>query len=58
MATHAWMHSNTVRSRAWVRRTAGRRASDRRLRLESILAAVGVIAWSWCAYELVRVFVR
>jgi hypothetical protein len=41
-----------------VRRTRGRRASDRRPNLESVLAAVTLIAWGWCAFEIIRVFVR
>ena len=58
MATHTWMNSSLSGPRAWARRTRGRRASDRALRLESLLAGVGIIAWAWCAYELIRAFVR
>jgi hypothetical protein len=58
MATHAWMSSKTFGTRAWARRTRGRRASDRRLRLETILAAGGIVAWAWCGYEVIRIFVR
>jgi len=44
-------------SREWVRRKPGRRATDRRLTLERVMIAVGVLAWIWCGYELVRLFV-
>jgi hypothetical protein len=56
MATHAWMSSKSFGTRAWARRTRGRRASDRRPRLETLLAGVGIVAWAWCAYEMVRAF--
>ena len=58
MATHTWMNSSASATRAWVRRSRGRRASDRAFRVESVLAGIGIIAWAWCAYELIRIFVH
>jgi hypothetical protein len=58
MATHAWMNTAKPTNRSWARRTRGRRASDRRPRLETILAGLGILAWAWCAYELIKAFVR
>ena len=43
-------------ARAWVRRNRGRRATDRRLTLETLLSMTGVVAWAWCAYQLLRLF--
>jgi hypothetical protein len=45
-----------AQTRAWVRRTYRRRASDRRFRLETILAACGLVAWAWCGYQLFLTF--
>ena len=58
MASHTWMNHTVSGPRARVRRSRGRRASDRAFRVEGILAAIGVIAWAWCAYELIRAFVH
>jgi hypothetical protein len=39
-----------------VRQNRGRRASDRRPSLESMLGAASLLAWSWCGYEILRLF--
>jgi hypothetical protein len=58
MSNRTWMNSATVETRAWARRTRGRRAVDRRLRLETVLAAIGILAWAWCGYEVILTFVH
>jgi len=45
-------------ARPRVRRSRGRRAADRFPTVESLLAAGGILAWGWCAYEVLRLFVR
>jgi hypothetical protein len=55
MARPIWI-SEHYSPRAWARRTPGRRAGDRRLRVETFLVAGAVIAWAWCAFEVVRLF--
>jgi hypothetical protein len=45
-------------TRGWVRRSRGRRSSDRRLTLETILAVGVVLAWAWGVYELTLLFLR
>jgi len=57
MAVHNWMHSSAG-PRPFVRRTRGRRAYDRRPSLESLLVAGGVLAWAWCAFEVLRLVLR
>ena len=39
-----------------VRRNRGRRAADRRSKIEAVLIAGVVIAWGWGAYELAQLF--
>jgi len=59
MNTPTWMSEPTERaSRAWVKRARGRRASDRGLRLESLLAGGVVLAWAWGVYELTLLFLH
>lgn len=55
MALNHWMFSDGA-TRFPVRRTRGRRASDRRSTLEAVLIAAVVVAWGWGAYELVQLF--
>jgi len=45
-------------ARRWVRRTPGRRASDRRPTIENLLCAAGVLVWAWCIYEVARLLIR
>ncbi len=60
MNTPSWMlesgHSAT--HRAWTRRNRGRRSTDRRTNLETILAIGVVLAWAWGVYELTLLFLR
>jgi hypothetical protein len=59
MNTPTWMAEPTERvSRAWVKRARGRRASDRSMRLETVLAVGVVLAWSWGVYELTLLFLH
>ncbi len=60
MNTPSWMMDTAYRAstRAWARRNRGRRTSDRRLTLESILAIGVVLSWAWGVYELTLLFLR
>jgi hypothetical protein len=60
MNTPSWMMdtAHRVTTRAWTRRNKGRRTSDRRLTLETILAVGVVLAWAWGVYELTLLFLR
>jgi hypothetical protein len=59
MNTPSWMLDQTHRAtRAWTKRSRGRRSSDRRLNLEAVLAVGVVLAWAWGAYELTLLFLR
>lgn len=55
MPLNNWMFSDGA-TRVPVRRTRGRRASDRRSNLEAVLVAMVVVAWGWGAYELAQLF--
>ena len=44
--------------RVKVRRTPGRRASDRRPKLETILGVAVLLAWTWSMYEVGLVFIH
>ena len=57
MAVYTWMQmARTQRQRA--RRSRGRRATDQLPSMESLLLAGGILAWSWCAYEVLRLAIR
>jgi hypothetical protein len=59
MNTPSWMLDQTHRAaRAWTKRSRGRRSTDRRLNLETVLAVGVVLAWAWGAYELTLLFLR
>ncbi|MGH6955528.1 MAG: hypothetical protein ACREEW_02555 [Caulobacteraceae bacterium] len=47
-----------TKPRARVRRSKGRRASDRRPSIEAILGAGALVAWGWGIYELTLLFLR
>ena len=47
-----------AKTRGRARRNRGRRTSDRRLTLETILAVGVVLAWAWGVYELTLLFLR
>jgi hypothetical protein len=53
----SWMYVEAPR-RDWVDRTRGRRKSDRRPRIETILGAVVLGAWAWGAYEMTLLFIH
>jgi hypothetical protein len=57
MAVHDWM-LNARAPRMRVRRSKGRRASDRLPSLETLLVAGGIVAWAWCAFEVLRLVLR
>ena len=59
MNTPSWMISDAVEApRRWVRRSRGRRSSDGKLNLETVLAVGVLLAWMWCLYELVLLFLK
>ena len=60
MNTPSWMMEavHAARPKPWARRGRGRRASDRRLSLESILTIGVVLAWAWGAYEVTLLFLK
>jgi hypothetical protein len=45
-------------ARTWVKRSRGRRAADRRVRLESVLATGVILAWAWGIYEVTLLFLK
>jgi hypothetical protein len=57
MATR-FVIDNQAYPRAWRRRTKGRRASDRRLNVETILVGGVILAWAWGIYELTLLLLR
>ena len=61
MNTPSWMMETMHAARPnkpWARRNRGRRAMDRRLSLETILAIGVVLAWAWGVYELTLLFLK
>jgi hypothetical protein len=48
----------TPMASARIRDTEAAGAHDRRSRLEMILAAAGLAAWVWCAFEVLNAVVR
>lgn len=60
MNTPSWMMDTThaPRPKPWAPRNRGRRASDRRLTLETVLAVGVVLAWAWGVYELTLLFLK
>ncbi|HEY2709602.1 MAG TPA: hypothetical protein VGI95_16250 [Caulobacteraceae bacterium] len=45
-------------ARSWTRRSRGRRASDRGMKLENLLAVGVILAWGWGIYELTLLFLH
>ena len=41
-----------------MRRTRGRRESDRRSNIEAVLIVGVLVAWGWGAYELAQLFLQ
>ena len=48
----------TESTRAWVKRSRGRRAGDRRPTLETVLATGVILAWAWGIYEVTLLFLK
>ena len=57
MNTRSWMEASDSASRVWVKRTRGRRASDR-LNLETILFTGVILTWAWGIYEVTLLFLK
>jgi hypothetical protein len=59
MSSPTWMRMNAESTRRkWVRRSRGRRASDRALRIETVLGAAVILAWAWGVYEVTLLFLK
>ncbi len=58
MNSPSWMRTSEPTSRKWIRRNRGRRATDRAFRLEAILGAGVILAWSWGAYQVTLLFLK
>ena len=60
MNTPSWMMDtpHTSPAKPWVRRNRGRRAGDRRLSLEMMMAIGVVLAWAWGVYEVTLLFLK
>jgi hypothetical protein len=60
MNTPSWMMEAVRKTPAkpWARRNRGRRAGDRRLSIETVLAVGVVLAWGWGVYELTLLFLK
>jgi hypothetical protein len=62
MNTPSWMMETMhgAHPKPWARRNRGRgrRAMDRRLSLETILAIGVVLSWAWGVYELTLLFLK
>jgi hypothetical protein len=57
MNTRSWMQT-PEQTRTWVKRSKGRRASDRRMSMETVLAAGVILAWAWGIYEVTLLFLK
>jgi hypothetical protein len=60
MTTRSWMRDidEGAATRLWVKRSRGRRATDRRMTLETVLAAGVILAWAWGIYEVTLLFLK
>jgi len=57
MPSRTWMNDQAlVRER--VRRTKGRRATDKLPSFEALLTVGVVLAWAWGGYELAQLFLK
>ena len=52
------MRNSEALPRPRVRRSPGRRASDRFWRLEAVLGAAVILAWAWGVYEVTLLFLK
>jgi hypothetical protein len=57
MTARSWMQMPEA-PRAKVRRTPGRRASDQRPKLVTVLTAAVLLAWAWGIYEVALALLR
>jgi hypothetical protein len=57
MNSPSWMRASDASPRKWARRNRGRRATDR-VRLETILGAAVILAWTWGVYEVTLLFLK
>jgi hypothetical protein len=58
MNSPSWMQISESAPRQRSRRTHGRRASDRGLRIEAVLGAGVILAWAWGVYEVTLLFLK
>jgi hypothetical protein len=58
MNSPTWMHLSETAPRKKVRRTRGRRAGDRGVRIEAVLGAAVILAWAWGVYEVTLLFLK
>jgi hypothetical protein len=60
MNARTWMRlpEDFARERKRVRRSRGRRASDRGPRIEAVLGAAVILAWTWGIYEVTLLFLK
>ena len=58
MNSPTWMQSSESLPRKKVRRTRGRRASDRSIRIEAVLGGCVILAWAWGVYEVTLLFLK
>ncbi|HWF76270.1 MAG TPA: hypothetical protein VN694_03750 [Caulobacteraceae bacterium] len=52
------MRDAEAKPRKWVRRSRGRRSTDSALRLETVLGAGVILAWTWGVYEVTLLFLK
>ena len=60
MNARSWMQlpEDFSRVRQWVRRSRGRRASDKGVRIEAVLGAAVILAWAWGVFEVTLLFLK
>jgi hypothetical protein len=58
MNSPSWMRTSETTPRQWIRRSRGRRAGDRGLRLEAVLGAGVILTWAWGVYEVTLLFLK
>ena len=58
MNSPSWMRISEADPRQWARRSRGRRASDRKVRIEAVLGAGVILAWTWGAYQVTLLFLK
>jgi hypothetical protein len=58
MNSPSWMQTDETAPRRRVRRSRGRRAADRGVRIEAVLGAAVILAWAWGVYEVTLLFLK